>query len=109
MRCPVCKADNAQAPACRRCKADLSLLWQLESRREGLLVSARLQFARGCWRDAERDVAAALRLRDGVDARRLQALCRLVARDFAGAWRIYVALSEEESTKENSCQLMANS
>jgi hypothetical protein len=109
MRCPVCKADNTQGPACRRCKADLSLLWQLESRREGLLLSARCHLARGRRREAERDAMAALRLRDGADARRLQALCRLVARDFAGAWRIYVALGEEEPIKENSCQLMANS
>ena len=24
LRCPVCKADNTQGPACRRCKADLT-------------------------------------------------------------------------------------
>src|SRR5262245_21978065 len=109
MRCPVCKADNTQAPACRRCKADLSLLWQLESRREALLVSARCHLARGRWRDGERDARAALRVRDGADARRLRALCRLVARDFAGALRIYRALGREESLKENSGQLTANS
>src|SRR5262249_17865113 len=33
MRCPVCKAENAQGPACRRCKADLSLLFAVEARR----------------------------------------------------------------------------
>ena len=33
MRCPVCKADNALDPACRRCKADLALLVQVETQR----------------------------------------------------------------------------
>ena len=33
LRCPVCKAENAQGPNCRRCKADLSLLFALEDRR----------------------------------------------------------------------------
>ena len=40
MLCPACKADNAQGPACRRCKADLSPLWALEARREALLALA---------------------------------------------------------------------
>ena len=30
IRCPVCKAENSQGPTCRRCKADLSLLFRLE-------------------------------------------------------------------------------
>ena len=40
MRCPVCKAENADAPQCRRCKADLSLLVALEQRRAQALTSA---------------------------------------------------------------------
>ncbi len=41
MVCPVCKAENAAGPACRRCKADLSLLFQLEEQRERTLAAAR--------------------------------------------------------------------
>ena len=40
MRCPVCKADNAQGLQCRRCKADLALLFQLEEQRARALEQA---------------------------------------------------------------------
>jgi hypothetical protein len=89
LRCPVCKADNSQAPACRRCKADLSLLWELESRRARLLSSARRHFDRGDWHSASRDATAASRLRATADATQLLALARLFVRDFGGAWRAY--------------------
>jgi hypothetical protein len=110
MRCPVCKAENDQGPACRRCKADLALLWAVEARREALLISARQRLARrdGCpsagdgdpvarleahidRRQAVEEAAAATRLRAGPDAGRVAALARLLARDFAGAWRAYCA------------------
>ena len=40
MHCPVCKADNSQGPQCRRCKADLSLLFALEEQRRRTLAEA---------------------------------------------------------------------
>jgi hypothetical protein len=89
MRCPVCKADNtADVTTCRRCKADLSLLVALERRRAALVALAQSRLAAG-------DGAAALpfasevdRLRRDEESRRLVALSRLLARDFAGTWRI---------------------
>ena len=42
MQCPVCKADNAQGPLCRRCKADLSLLFRLEARRADVVLQRAL-------------------------------------------------------------------
>ncbi len=92
MRCPVCKADNAQGPACRRCKADLLLLWALEARRESLLASARRRLGEGDWRGAAAEATAAARLRDGADAGQVVAAARLLGRDFAGALRTYRAL-----------------
>lgn len=111
MQCPVCKADNSQGPACRRCKADLSLLWELEVRREELLNSARHYLAFGKQalegddstpvprlqrRWASRSAVAAAesadRLRAGTDAGELIALARLIGRDFAGALRAYLAV-----------------
>jgi hypothetical protein len=110
MRCPVCKADNVQERACRRCKADLSLLWEVEARREALLAAARRYLAsldgrvvsvdedpvarlqtRVGQRLAGDNAAAAARLRSGVDALRVTALAKLLGRDFAGAWRTYLA------------------
>jgi hypothetical protein len=103
----VCKAENVQEWTCRRCKADLSLLWEVEERRAALLASARRHLAgpegrgpsadegpaaRSHTRLAGEDAAAAGRLRAGVDALRLTALARLLGRDFAGAWRAYLAV-----------------
>jgi hypothetical protein len=93
MRCPVCKADNAKGPACRRCKADLSLLWDLEVRRETLLAAARLHLRNGEWRTAGDAAAAAGRLRTGADAGRVEAVARLLDRDFPGAWQAYRSVS----------------
>jgi hypothetical protein len=98
MRCPVCKADNAQGPSCRRCKADLSLLWALESRRESLLASARRHLARGDWRRAAAEAASSARLRAGADAGRVVAAARLLGRDFPGALRAYLGLAEEAAS-----------
>ena len=69
--CPCCKAANDAGPACRRCKADLSLLFQLESDRAALMAAG------------EYEAAHALRYTD--DSRRMIAASRLLQRDFAGA------------------------
>jgi len=49
MRCPVCKADNATGPACRRCKADLSPLYKLEASRDAALDAAGAAAEVGDW------------------------------------------------------------
>jgi hypothetical protein len=121
MRCPVCKADNDQGPACRRCKADLSLLWALEARREALLASVRHRLARFNpaavtsndnpvtrlearieRRQIIEDVNAATQIRADTDTAKLTAIARLLTRDFAGAWRAYLAAkapTESESAE----------
>jgi hypothetical protein len=85
LRCPVCKAENAQGPLCRRCKADLSLLFTLEEQRDQALASARLALHQG---DRETLLTRATRadaLRSDDESRRLLALARLVHGDYAGA------------------------
>jgi hypothetical protein len=87
--CPVCRASVEAGPLCRRCKADLSLLFALEARRDALLAAARRSLAAG-----RADAALALahgaeRLRRGEDARRLIAAAHLLLRDFAAAWQWY--------------------
>ena len=49
IRCPLCKADNLEGPACRRCKADLSMLFRLEERRAWTMGERD-----GVWRRDER-------------------------------------------------------
>jgi hypothetical protein len=83
--CPVCRASVEAGPQCRRCKADLALLFALEARRDSALVAARRSLAEG-----RADVGLALaqraeQLRRGEDARRLIAVAHLLRRDFAAA------------------------
>jgi hypothetical protein len=84
--CPVCKADNAQGPACRRCKADLSLLWALETRRTWALQEALRELATGRWDEAATRAEEAEGLRGNEESRRLLAVGRLMQADYAGAW-----------------------
>jgi hypothetical protein len=94
MRCPVCKAENAQGPACRRCKADLSLLFALEDQRAWALAETRRLLASGQMDEADALADEADGMRSDAESRRLLALTRLMRRDFAGAWACYRALHE---------------
>ncbi len=89
MRCPVCRAENTEGPQCRRCRADLSLLFALEDQRRRLLADAAAAVARGDGDEVVRLATAAEELRAGEDARRLIVVGRLLQEDFAGAWRAY--------------------
>jgi hypothetical protein len=91
MRCPVCKAENAQGPSCRRCKADLSLLFALEVRRGRALEEARQALAAGQWGAAHSRAAQADHLRSDAESKRLRAVAALLDRDFHEAWRCYRA------------------
>lgn len=86
MRCPVCKAENTQGPTCRRCKADLSLLFQLEDQRARTLTEARRLLSAARTDEAEELAVEANWLRSDEESRRMLALTRLMAGDFAGVW-----------------------
>jgi len=47
VRCPLCKAENTTPPTCRRCKADLGLLftWQRQQREAALKALLARDFA----------------------------------------------------------------
>jgi hypothetical protein len=89
--CPCCRASNDAGPACRRCKADLSLLFALEENRDALLTAARRLAAQGRFADALRSVDEADSLRRGDDCRRLRAAFLLLSRDFPAAFKCYSA------------------
>ncbi len=97
MRCPVCKAENAQGPACRRCKADLSLLFLLEEQRARALAEAGRLLAAARADEADARAAEADWLRSDEESRRLRAATRLMRRDFAGAWALYRTASAASS------------
>jgi methylphosphotriester-DNA--protein-cysteine methyltransferase len=94
IRCPLCKADNAAGPACRRCKADLSMLFRLEKRRAWTLGEAQRLLAAGRIGEANSWAQLADWLRSDAESLRLFALTRLLLRDFHGAWRRHQALAK---------------
>ncbi len=81
--CPCCRASN-ETPTCRRCKADLSLLVSVETRRESLIKEAR--FALSQSGEALPMIVEAESLRSGSDTAQLRALAALLNGDFAGAY-----------------------
>jgi hypothetical protein len=86
----VCRALVESGPTCRRCRADLGLLFALEDERASALATAEDAVARGQWAEAIAHADRALELRHGADACSLLALGHALGRDFAGAWRWYV-------------------
>lgn len=89
MRCPVCRADVAEGPNCRRCRADLTLLFDLEGQRRRALAAAYLCLQQRHPRQALVIAEGIHALRADAESRRLRALARLFCRDFASAWQIY--------------------
>jgi hypothetical protein len=89
MKCPVCRADNDEKPACRRCKADLTLMWAVEERRGGFLRAAHNCLRLGQYEQALDHLGRVRELRQGADADRLMALVNMMAGDFAEALRLH--------------------
>ena len=86
MRCPVCRAEN-DGVTCRRCKADLSLLADLEQSRAHALAEAARAASVGDGITTLERAEAAHRLRADRESFRLLALGYLLRRDFAQALR----------------------
>jgi hypothetical protein len=90
--CPCCRAANDAGPTCRRCKADLSLLFAVADRRGFLVSEARKLAARGKFAEAVRSLEEAAALRAGDDVRRLTAAVQLLAGEYAAALAVYDGL-----------------
>jgi hypothetical protein len=84
MRCPVCRAEGAEG-TCRRCKADLSVLAELEQARAGALAQAARCVAAGDGERALQHADAAHLLRADHQSWRLRALACLLMRDYRRA------------------------
>lgn len=79
--CPTCRAENTDR-TCRRCKADLGMLWDLEAQRERRLSEAAEALRRRDWPHAIERAQAALALRAGSDAAGLIACVYLLRGKF---------------------------
>jgi hypothetical protein len=99
MRCPVCRAENDQGPQCRRCRAELGLLFALEERCRHVLRAGRRWLVQGQVRRAKVLTAGARALHDGAEARRVDAICALLSGDYESAWRTYRSAAMEESAQ----------
>lgn len=98
MRCPVCRAENADA-TCRRCRADLSLLATLEEARRHALVQAAHAAAGGDGPATLQYAKEAHRLRSDAESWRWLAVGSVLLRDYARAlacWR----LAREDASDE---------
>jgi hypothetical protein len=84
--CPVCRAENTAGPACRRCRADLTLLASVEARRDFHFNCARTALHDRQFDVALTELARTQSLRDGADVRRLRACTFLLAGDFSAAF-----------------------
>jgi hypothetical protein len=89
MRCPVCRADNNEGPNCRRCRADLSLLFQLEDSRARFLHQARQQAACANWMETARLAEQAHALRRDTDSASLAAIGWLMQAAFDRARELH--------------------
>jgi len=83
--CPCCKASNESGPACRRCKADLSLLFAVDAERTERMHDARRMLGEARYDDALQSLEEAVKLRRGGDLSRLKAVAFLLKRDFRAA------------------------
>jgi hypothetical protein len=91
--CPCCKASNDAGPACRRCKADLSLLFAADADAAALLARARDALAVGSFAEAEHLAQQSASIRRTPDALRVRACARLLAGRFADALAAYHELA----------------
>jgi hypothetical protein len=89
MRCPVCRAEAGPGPPCRRCRADLSLLFSLEDQRRAALQGAYEALSQGRGPSLLDWAQQAHILRRDEESGRLLILGYLLCRDFAEAWRLY--------------------
>jgi hypothetical protein len=89
MQCPICRAQNDTGPQCRRCRADLSLLFSLDARRRQAITAAYEGLTQGRWAHAWAGANEANGLRRDQDSLRLLAVIHLLRRQFPEAWRAY--------------------
>jgi hypothetical protein len=91
--CPVCKAENANAATCRRCKADLGMLHSIEEQRANLLAESRRALDDGRFGEALAHAHDANLLRQGRDSQQWLAILNLLTARFGEAWGAYQSMN----------------
>lgn len=88
--CPACRADNAQGPNCRRCKADLSMLFSLQHEHESHLAAAVSAIRVGAPDPAIVHLDQAEKIRRNLHIPQLRAVAELLRGRFAVAFGLYL-------------------
>jgi len=97
IKCPACKAPNDTGPNCRRCKADLAVLFQIEDQRHTLIRTAEAAIAASDTRKALAKAQSADQLRRDPESVRLLACASLLRGDYAEALRLYSLADDSPS------------
>lgn len=87
--CPVCRAENSSPPNCRRCKADLSMLFSLLSERDHHLERAASAIRSDLAGAAATHLDAADAIRPSPRSGRLRATAELLRGHFRAALEIH--------------------
>lgn len=95
--CPCCKAANPAGPACRRCKADLTLLFAVAAEQEHLVAEAAAHLRAGDGPAAAGLLDRALDLRRTPAALKLRAVAAVASRDYPAAVSWYSAAVRADS------------
>jgi len=83
--CPNCKANNESGPLCRRCKSDISLLFQAFDRRAWVLRQSEISLRNGQLLESKCYLEEAELIQPGIEIDRMKAVIHLLNRDFAAA------------------------
>ena len=84
-RCPVCGAAQDWSAQCRRCAADLTLLWEVADAANSVRRSCLLALVQSKHDEALALAKRLVRLRSDAPERRLLAVCHLMCEDYAAA------------------------
>jgi hypothetical protein len=87
--CPVCKAENRSPNSCRRCKADLTLLWDLKIHYDNKLAEALDKLRVGELDEAEETLQQVSRIRATPEVTALFAILRAKQHRFHLVWQLY--------------------
>jgi hypothetical protein len=88
--CPACRAENSQGPNCRRCKAELSMLFTLRQEHEAHLSAAVGALRAGSPAPAIAHLDRAEKIRRDQRIPKLRAAAELLRGRFAVAFGIYL-------------------
>lgn len=100
MLCPTCNASQDWSATCRRCRCDLTLLWESHRACENARRQALAALKKGHFQDAVRFAAKAYAWEPSDAAARLLAACHLYSGNMQVGWELAAPLVAAETAGE---------